>query len=317
MKQRTNLTALKKIFPHLLISSALFLALLSPGMLSAQTDSTTAKQPAAEEESGLIAPGLEFTSVQKADNSVGLKAILKAKVKGSFIKLPLLKVAFVLVSDTAEKELGFAITDRNGAAVLNVPADAIAADKDGNLHVKALFKGNKSMEPAEEELTVKRARLVITPVKEDSLLTVQVKLVDLSTGAETPVPETAIGIFVQRSFNPLKLGEGTTDEAGEATVEIPGKLPGDPKGNITLLARLDENETYGNLEAAVTQPWGVAVSDKDQQLPRALWSTHPPIWMLVTFIILMTVVWGHYIVIIYELFRLRKEEPHESTNATI
>jgi hypothetical protein len=32
-------------------------------------------------------------------------------------------------------------------------------------------------------------------------------------------------------------------------------------------------------------------------------------WMLITFIILMTAVWGHYIVIVYELFRLRKEQP--------
>ena len=30
-------------------------------------------------------------------------------------------------------------------------------------------------------------------------------------------------------------------------------LPGDGKGNITLIARLDENEMYGNLEACGTE----------------------------------------------------------------
>jgi hypothetical protein len=54
----------------------------------------------------------------------------------------------------------------------------------------------------------------------------------------------------------LKLGEGKTDEAGEASIEIPNNLPGDAKGNITLLAKLDENEVYGNLEAAVTTTMG-------------------------------------------------------------
>ena len=107
----------------------------------------------------------------------------------------------------------------------------------------------------------------------------------------------------------MKLGEGKTDEAGEALIQIPNNLPGDAHGNITLLAKLDENEVYGNLEAAVTQPWGTPVSDELKALPRSLFSTLPPLWMPITFLILMTAVWGHYIVIIFELFRLRKEEP--------
>jgi hypothetical protein len=107
----------------------------------------------------------------------------------------------------------------------------------------------------------------------------------------------------------LKIGEGTTDENGEATVEVPANLPGDDNGNITLLAKLDENETFGNLEASAVQQWGLPVSSKVQDQPRALWSENPPIWMLVTFIVLMVVVWGHFVVIVYELFRLRKEEP--------
>jgi hypothetical protein len=110
-------------------------------------------------------------------------------------------------------------------------------------------------------------------------------------------------------FSNLKIGEGTTDESGEAIVEIPNNLAGDANGNILLVASLTENEVYGNLEASATQQWGVPVSDVVKQLPRALWSPHPPVWMLVTFVILMGTVWGHYIVIIVQLFRLRKEEP--------
>jgi hypothetical protein len=169
------------------------------------------------------------------------------------------------------------------------------------------------MDPVDGEVTIKRARLEITPVKGDSLSTVQVKLIDMGTGTETPVPETVVGVFVHRMFNPLKLGEGTTDENGEASVEIANNLPGDANGNITLMAKLDENEMYGNLEASVVQKWGIPVSDKIQDQPRALWSSHPPLWMLITFFILMAVVWGHYIVIVYQLIKLRKEEPHSPT----
>jgi hypothetical protein len=220
-----------------------------------------------------------------------------------------LKIEFTIGSDSLTKKLGEGITDSRGSVLFNCKPDQLATDAEGKLNFKASFAGKDSLDAAEEVMVVKRARLEITPVKEDSLLTVKVRLVDLSTGAETPVPETDLGVFVNRLFSGLKLGEGKTDESGEATIEIPNNLPGDDKGNITLLARLEENETYGNLEASIVQQWGTPVSSELKDLPRALWSPHPPIWMLVTFVSLMSAVWGHYIVIIIQLIRLRKEEP--------
>lgn len=316
MKQVLTIISLKKVLPQLVSTVALIILLSVPGMLHAQTDSTKATDSADVKESTMLSPSMEFISVQKADSSVDLKVAMKAKFKGSSIKLPLLKVKYLLVTDTVEKDLGFVITDYNGKAVLNCKASTLSVDKEGKLHFKAVFAGNKSMEPADGEVTIKRGRIEITPVKEDSLLTIKVKLIDVGTGTEVPVAKTVIGIFVKRMFYPLKVGEGTTDDNGEATIEIPKTLPGDVNGNITLLAKLDENEVYGNLEASVTPQWGIPVSDKLQEAPRALWSVHPPLWMLITFIILVCTVWGHYIVIIYELFRLRKEEPHQPTTLT-
>lgn len=271
-----------------------------PFISKAQTDSAKSEE--------LISPSAEFISIQKADNSIDLKAIFKAKIKGGFIKLAGLKIDFSLVSDSSSKELGSAYTDDRGVALFNCKAADVLTDKEGKMHFKASFAGDKKVEAATEEVTVKKAMLQIVPVKEDSIFSVQVKLVDISSGKEVPVPDADLGIFVTRLFNPLKVGEGKTDSSGLVSVEVPNDLPGDDKGNITLLARLDDNETYGNLEASVTQQWGIPVSDELKELPRALWSTHPPMWMLVTFVILISVVWGHYIVIIYELFRLRKEE---------
>lgn len=303
--------------PLLLITGLLYCLFFSIA-LAGQTDST-AQQEATEvtaDEPALISPTLDLVTVQKSDNTIDLKASLKAKIKGTLTFLHSLKIKFYLVTDSAENELGTAITDRNGNAVLNVKAEQVVTNKVGQLYFKAIAAGNKSMEGAEGEVTIKRAILTLTPVKEDSLLSVQVKLVDVGSGTETPVPEITLGIFVKRLFNPLKVGEGATDENGEATIEIPNSLPGDAKGNITLIARLEENDTYGNLEASAIEKWGVPVSDKLEEQPRALWSSHPPLWMLITFAILMVAVWGHYIVIVYELFRLRKEQPVLPGNAT-
>ena len=272
----------------------------------AQTDSSGKPEV---KEASTYAPLIEFVSVQKNDNSVDLKTSVKAKINGTLTKLAGLTIEFTVGADSTAKKLGEAITDSKGVAIFTCKPDQLTTDKEGKLNFKASFAGKDSIESAEESVSVKRARLEITPVKEDSLLTVKVKLIDLGTGTEQAVPETDLGVFVKRMFSSLKLGEGKTDEAGEATIEIPNNLPGDAKGNITLLAKLEENEVYGNLEAAVVQQWGAPVSDEIKELPRALWSSHPPIWMLVTFIVLMSAVWGHYIVIIFQLFRLRKEEP--------
>lgn len=315
MKRVSIITAIKNSFLQLAFITGLTMMLLFPCSLyaqsdSTQTDSTATEEPAAEEESSLISPTLEFITIQKSNNTIDLKAAMRAKVKGNVYKLPLIKITFIQVMDAEERELGFVITDKQGKAVLNVKGDSLTTDQEGKLHFKAMYAGNKQMESAEEEITIKRARLELVPSKDDSLLTVSLKLTEWGTGEEKPIPEAVLGVFAHRLFNPLKIIEGTTDESGEVSVEIPSNLPGDAKGNITLLARLDESEIYGNMETAVVQQWGVPVSDKLQDQPRALWSSNPPIWMLVTFIVLMSIVWGHYIVIVYQLLRLRKEEPH-------
>lgn len=315
MKRVLTFKTLSEPLVKLLVLASLLLIFIIPGKLYAQEDSTASEAPAEEEESSLVSPSLSFFTVQKANNTIDFKAALNAKINGSNKKLPHLRVTFVQVMGEEEKTIGYAITDISGKATFNCKAELITPDKDGNLNYKAVFAGNKAMDATEEEVTIKRARLEITPVKGDSLNSVEVKLVDLATGVETAVPEVALGIFVQRFFNPLKIGEITTDENGEGSLEIPNGLLGDEVGNIVLLARLDEHELYGNVEASVTQKWGVPVSQKLNKLPRALWSHSPPIWMLVTFIILITVVWGHYFVIIFELFRLRKEEPHQPANS--
>ena len=293
------------------IFQVLLMILFIPGKIKAQTDSSAKEEV---KEATTYSPLITFISVQKSDNSVDLKATVQAKISGTLTKLPGLKIEFTIGSDSLTKKLGDAITDSRGFVLFNCKPELLTTDAEGKLNFKASFAGKDSLEAVEEVVAVKRARLEITPVKEDSLLTVNVKLVDLSTGTETPVPETDLGVFVNRLFSGLKLGEGKTDESGEATIEIPNNLPGDDKGNITLLARLEENETYGNLEASVMQQWGTPVSSELKDLPRALWSPHPPIWMLVTFVVLMSAVWGHYLVIIIQLIRLRKEEPELEPN---
>jgi hypothetical protein len=275
-----------------------------------QTDSTA--QAAADHtatEAELFSPSLEFSSLQKNQDQLVLSAVLRAKINGVLYKLPQLKVSFSQVVGEEVQLLGSAITDRNGKAQYLVPIEKLAPIATAGLTFQAQYAGNKQLEAVEEVLTIHRASLELTPIVEDSSFQVQVKLADLSTGEAQPVKEAAIGLYVERSFMPLKIGEGTTDETGEAIIDVMPGLPGDEKGGLTLFARVEENEVLGGVESSFIQKWGVPAADAKKKQGRTLWTATPPLWMLVTFIVLLTVVWGHYIVIMVQLIRLRKEEP--------
>lgn len=290
---------------YTLLTVLCFLAgeLLFSTPVTAQND-TTKPAPAVVEK---VSPSMELVSIQRNDNTITLTVTCKAKVKGTFRNVTGVPVVFSSGLDSTKSILGKAETNIKGVASLTFKNEGLVTDGEGKMNFTAQFDGNKLFEAAEAGLSIKKALLTITPVKQDSTLSVTAKLTDLSTGQEVPVPEAALNILVKRYFSNFKVGEGSTDSNGEVTVDFPSQLYGDAKGNITILAKIDENESFGALEAVAVQPWGQPVSDQVKELPRALWSTHPPLWMLITFIILMTTVWGHYFVIVYELFRLRKE----------
>lgn len=308
----------KSIFNNIriiIILTSLFLSLpttivaqgdTSKASAATDTTGTTTEAPATEEESTL-SPGIDFSCLQKLD-VISLTAKVQGKLNGSLTKLHGLKIEFFVTTDAGDTKIGEAITNMNGVATVDCKDETAIKSADGKIHFKASYAGNKGIDPAEEVVAVRRAKIIVTPIKEDSSYSLQLKLVDASTGTEKPLPEVALGIFAKRMFSNLKIGEGTTDANGEATVEVPNNLPGNATGELTLLARLDDNEEYGNLETAVNEKWGVPVSNKLLKQERSLFSHNPPIWMLITFIILMVTVWGHYFIIVYQLFKLKKEQ---------
>jgi hypothetical protein len=260
------------------------------------------------EESGLVEPAMDLTSIQRSDNKLLLNARLTARIEGSLTKLWGLKVTFFQVTADGEVKLGEAISDKKGISTLELSDTSIKTDPDGKMEFRALYGGNKSLDPTEATLSITRARLIAETSEEDSLHKMTLTLYEGTPEGEKPVVGADLSVYVTRMFNPLKISEGTTDESGIVEMEIENGLSGDTLGNITLLGRLDESENYGILETSIIKPWGMPVSEKINKMPRSLWSHSPPIWMLITFIVLMVTVWGHYIVIIYELIKLRKDE---------
>jgi hypothetical protein len=236
---------------------------------------------------------------------VELKATAQVKLDSVLDGLKGRKVSFFTVTDSAETLLGSSETDFDGIAALTVKSDKFMPQADGRISFSASTGVTDELSEGRGDVSVKRAMLSFTSFEGDSVHTVAVKLVTLAGGLEVPVKDAEVGVFIKRLFSNYPVGELlTTDENGEASVEVPPGLSGDEKGNFTLIAKVDEHEEFGTLETRVVKPWGLKTR-VDPLKQRTLWSHAPPLWMLITFIVLITVVWGHYLVIIYKLFRLK------------
>lgn len=249
-------------------------------------------------------PRIGLISTQINGDSVLLESSVKVKTDG-WQPVDFVWVKFDVRNDSITIPLGKALTSDKGIASIKVAMNQLVKSADGSWMFGSVFEGTDSVREGEAEVSAIEARMDLTGEKQDSTCSLTLKL--FVPGAENlPITDAEVGFFVKRHFSNLKIGEGTTDENGEVTIECPNNIPGDIKGNITLIGKAEDLEEYGSVAAVMTKPWGVPLPDSDNKVTRALWSHSPPLWMVIVFAILMTTVWGHYFVIIYKLVKLRK-----------
>ena len=139
----------------------------------------------------------------------------------------------------------------------------------------------------------------------------------------SPVEDADVNFYVPRLFSDQLIGEGSIRD-GKCSIEFPENIAGDTIGNISLIARIEDHDNYGNVEREIKDfRWGSTQPiEEDKSLmtieitipTRALWHTNAPLWMIVTLIILLTGVWSHYFYVIYQLFRMKKLSPDKNIN---
>ncbi len=274
-----------------------------------QSDSTEVPAAAeAEEEETIFKSKTSLTGDQYPDGTILLNGLLRAKIDGSYQKVPDRKIEFfVLNSEGEEVAIGDTITGVNGVAKIRVSKSTLAKGEDGSYSFIARFAGDDRFEDSESDLMLRSATLVMEPRKEDSTYVISLKATADSPDGPMPIAAAVVSVYVKRMFSSQKVAEGETDETGMVEVEFPTGLAGDASGNVEITALIEETEEYGNLTASSTQNWGYAVSNAFVDSPRALWSPHPPAWMVITFFILMGAVWIHYAIVIVNLLRIKRE----------
>lgn len=252
----------------------------------------------------------EFKTVKQDDNSRLLEVNFTGKNKEDrkdILPIYNTEIKFFNVLNEEEVLLGSAKTSQEGIAQITLPENQkYLTDEAGNINLMARFEGNEALEESSAELIVKNIHLELNLEEIDSVKMVMVTAFSFDeTGAEIPLEETDVIIYVQGMLSKMKIAEGTISE-GAFEFEMPTNLPGDKNGNLTVFSIIEGHEEYGTVIQKKNIKWGV-FEKQITEAKNTLWSSAAPVWMYVVLTILLVGVWANYIYTIINLFKIKKE----------
>ncbi|MCF8298980.1 MAG: hypothetical protein K9J13_15635 [Saprospiraceae bacterium] len=255
-------------------------------------------------------PNLQFSYYKYTDNSKALKAKLMARDDAGWYPIVGLNVQFYSVTDSSEILLAEMETNKDGKAQLIIHQDyKLPMDTAGIFKFIARTPETDLYESAEEEIEKKDLFLTLTLSDIDSVRTMVVEAERMKCdGTKAIVTEEDISIFVPRMFTDLKIAEGFIED-GRAEIEFVVSIPGDSLGNIELIARIVDHDDYGTVESRVMSNWAIPVHKHLREHPTTgeLWTPIAPLWMIITLILMLAGVWGHYIYAMIQLVLIKKE----------
>ena len=288
---------IEKQIVGLLIKSILVLLLVAP--LNSSAEETLLQDDP-------LRSRISLYCVQGADDNVTLVSKLRYRQDRQYFNIVGAEVTFTGESENGPLELGSAITDDNGEAKLIIPSDAeLSLNEDSLFTVYAEYVGSEEYRASDTDFEFKKARLIVNADVVDSTYVVNIETYELNEN-QTPIGDQDVFVMVPRMFSNLTLANEYSDDDGQLSVTIPSDVPADLDDKLEIIVQIPDTDEYGTLEASVVTDCGV-IQEQSSVKTRELWSPDAPLWMLITFIILMSIVWGHYLIIIYKLYLVKVE----------
>jgi hypothetical protein len=239
-----------------------------------------------------------------------LKANTKSKINGRFQPVPGISLSFYLGSESPSSLLGKGTTNSKGEAVVFIPASAAEEWKKSQKHeFLALSEASPSYEATRSTIEVTRAKITIDTGENRKVIAT---LLEWKEGKWIPVKGVDLTVSVKRLGSNLGVSDAptyTTDSTGAASANFKlADLPGDASGNIILVSRLEDNDTYGNLSFEKTVPWGTSVQYVSDFDKRSLYARRgrTPAWLGITAWSVALAVWGVLIFLLFQIRKIRK-----------
>lgn len=263
---------------------------------------------------------LRFTCLNTSDDSIQLKSAISVKHDDGNTNLFNAPVIFYVVGAEGDIKIGETKTNVHGEAILKIAArNSYPRNEQQMLNLKSIYEGSEKYEASESEFGIKPAKLIVSFYEEDSIRYVKVEGTQLNAeGTETSIGAVDVVVGVPKMLSILKIAEISLDSSGIGTAEFPLDIIGDSLGNLTVVAYIEENEIFGNVKASADNNWGLPKHLISPDRPsRELWTPIAPLWMIITLIIMLAGVWGHYVYAIYQLVMIKRssKEPIKETES--
>ncbi len=248
----------------------------------------------------------DYFKVTGKEHYLDIKA--SARIDRQTVPVSHIDLTVAMVLDDEETEIGKTKTNSQGTARFVIEDfSALKPDSTDVYNLIVIFDGNDTFKKASRDITFRDATIVTELVERDSLNFISARITD--TALDSALTETDLNVQVERLFRPWKIGEDyyTTDEEGNIEVEIPEGIPG-VDGILNLEVVLKESDDYGTVKTVLSAPVGEVIVDESTFDQRTMWSPRgkTPIVLLVVTYSFIIIVWGIFLYLAYNLFRIVK-----------
>ena len=193
--------------------------------------------------------GLEY--LNRNGNRI-LTGTLRGSSEGRYFPLEGMNLTFSSVAGTEKKLIGTVETGKDGKAMIGIPGEIFSQGKPGGTYTfECTYPGSANYLNSTATINIKNISMELTFATEDEGKKVICKVWETGTdGNPVPVNDLTIQFYVPRTFSLLKVGEGPLTD-GAATIAFPVTLPGDSAGGVTVIAKIEDDEIYGNVRPGV------------------------------------------------------------------
>src|SRR5476651_913941 len=235
---------------------------------------------------------------------------VKTKVDGRFQTVAGIPVSLFLDKDSTGTAIGKIVTNEWGEATTLIPPTVKKQWNTGLKHTfLAKFAGNAKFDETTGDLTVGKAEILIDAGADKKITATVMEMKDATW---TPVKGVDVKMAVKRLGGDLPVNETatfTTDSTGTVSADFKrDSIPGDAKGNITLIAKVEDNDQYGNLSIEKVVPWGAKFTPVSTFNERTLFATRDkaPIWLQLIAYSIIFAVWGILVYLVLNVLKIKR-----------
>lgn len=271
--------------------------------------------PAAHAQNNTAALLLKLEYFDNANHVPYLQVTAMEKKDGKQQPLNALPVQLYLGDSLPANAIAKVVTNETGKAFATLPPSLQAAWKASNQQqFIAVSSATHQFTSTAKTLDITKARLLLDTIAgDDGARTVRATVQEMHGDSAVNIKDVEIKIGVQRQASFLPIGDDesyTTDSTGTVTAIFSrDSLPGDAKGNLVLGARIEDNDSYGNISVLKTVPWGKpGQRDGFGFGDRSLWAigAKAPLPLLLVALTAIITVWGIIFYLVFQIIRIKK-----------